>query len=1174
MSIVICRYGDFSIPDRNDLVGNALREYGEWAQMEIDVIAKFVATGDRVIDAGAFVGTHARAFSEMVGKEGMVYAFEPNPESYKYLCENAKLAPHSNISTYQIALGAQRAVGCLLADINKENLGAAKLSLDDVDSGGTALSIECLDDFALGKVDFIKADLEGMEYLMLLGGEMTISRHYPAIFLETNDLHSSSPVIAWANTRDYVVLGLIVDAFNPDNFNKRMNNMFGDARECSLLLIHRSKLVAMQATLSTLNLPVVETVDDLALLLLCKPQYFHDILKRTSFNALDLGNAIPQGAKAEIVDHSEQLAKLSQAVAEREGQITSLSQAMTEYEGQINSLSQAVAERDEKIVILTQDVAEHAIFIQRLITSNSWRITKLFRWFARLLRGDFEAAMKPVERIVSGQERRGIVDVQPVTEADFLKSSHTDFYLLQPSPIRAVNPVAVIIPIYRDAEMTKRCILAALAGIDSVRDARIIAINDASPDAGMQEMLEGLAAQWPNILFVLQNEINLGFVQTVNRGLAYLPEHDVVLLNSDVIVPEEWLQRLRNDAYSRADIGTVTPLSNNATICSFPHFITDNTAPFNLEVDVIDAAFRIDYLPCVTAPTGVGFCMYIKRACLKEVGYLDFERFGRGYGEENDFCQKILKKGWLNVISPNLYAHHEGGVSFSSEKAGLVNRAMQTIDKLHPNYHGDVQRFIRDDPLKYARIVRWLKLLSLLNKPKILHISHSLGGGVKQHIDELDRYFTYEAANLMLSPGRDENLIQVRLGITANADQIGFKIPEQYSELVDLCRGIGISAVHIHHTIGLNTRLLDLAADIDADYLVTVHDFYWLGANPTLTDKNGIYPGYYDEALQNPLYQLPKNLDIESFRLPLRKLLEGTSKVIFPSMSTKDIFDEVYKVNNFVIAPHIEFRCINAMLRNFVCKKKYVVGVLGALGREKGADLLEELASLARNNDLPFEFKLLGYAYRSLRNVVHTGPYRVDDLGDLIYLNRLDFVFFPARWPETYSYTLSYALESGLPIIAPNLGAFPERLSGRKNVLLFEHLSSPETVLSLIENFATDLASDMKVNAPCIAASGVSGDFYKNEYINIVAFSRPKANSVCLGRVIQNLEEHLYYVHDSTNKRFAAREKLLGVLWRTYTHPSLQWLARVIPYNIKRKVKRHLFQRPIHDIASINRGHK
>ena len=63
--LVAGRYGSFEIPDEKDLVANSLRLYGEWAQSEIDALANFIQEGSVVVDVGAFIGTHSRAFSGM-----------------------------------------------------------------------------------------------------------------------------------------------------------------------------------------------------------------------------------------------------------------------------------------------------------------------------------------------------------------------------------------------------------------------------------------------------------------------------------------------------------------------------------------------------------------------------------------------------------------------------------------------------------------------------------------------------------------------------------------------------------------------------------------------------------------------------------------------------------------------------------------------------------------------------------------------------------------------------------------------------------------------------------------------------------------------------------------------------------------------------------------------------
>ncbi|MDR8439764.1 glycosyl transferase, partial [Acinetobacter baumannii] len=79
---------------------------------------------------------------------------------------------------------------------------------------------------------------------------------------------------------------------------------------------------------------------------------------------------------------------------------------------------------------------------------------------------------------------------------------------------------------------------------------------------------------------------------------------------------------------------SVTPFSNNATICSFPNFCEDNELFSGMDVQSLDDEFETygKENNLVEIPTGVGFCMYIRRDCLNQVGYFDEETFGRGYG--------------------------------------------------------------------------------------------------------------------------------------------------------------------------------------------------------------------------------------------------------------------------------------------------------------------------------------------------------------------------------------------------------------------------------------------------------------------------------------------------------------------------------------------------------------
>jgi len=218
-----------------------------------------------------------------------------------------------------------------------------------------------------------------------------------------------------------------------------------------------------------------------------------------------------------------------------------------------------------------------------------------------------------------------------------------------PQPMTPPNhPVDIIVPVYRGLEDTRRCIESVLAA-DNQTPWRLIVINDASPEPEVTAWLREVAPRDPRIV-LLENDENLGFVGTVNRGMALSEQDDVLLLNSDTEVTGNWLDRIRSAAYGDQKIASVTPFSNNATICSYPRFCEDNDLPAGWDIARLDALFaRVNAGQVVDVPTGVGFCMYIRRDALRQLGLFDVEHFGKGYGEENDFCIRAYKAGWRNL---------------------------------------------------------------------------------------------------------------------------------------------------------------------------------------------------------------------------------------------------------------------------------------------------------------------------------------------------------------------------------------------------------------------------------------------------------------------------------------------------------------------------------------------
>lgn len=254
--------------------------------------------------------------------------------------------------------------------------------------------------------------------------------------------------------------------------------------------------------------------------------------------------------------------------------------------------------------------------------------------------------------------------------------------------------IDVIVPIFNAAAELRRCLDALRR--DPPDGARLVLINDASTEPPIAAML----AEFQDAL-VLHNERNLGFVGTVNRGMA-LSANDVVLLNSDTVPAPGWLDEMRRCAAADPWIGTVTPWSNNAEICSFPNWLSANPEP----ADLAALAQRIRQFAPRTSPqlpTAVGFCMLIKRAALAAVGDFDIATFGRGYGEENDFCQRLLGHGWRHVLCDSAYVVHQGGASFSPLGLKPNGENYRRLLARYPRYRVQVADFITADPLHALR---------------------------------------------------------------------------------------------------------------------------------------------------------------------------------------------------------------------------------------------------------------------------------------------------------------------------------------------------------------------------------------------------------------------------------------------------------------------------------------
>lgn len=413
------RYGPVSyFVNDASAVSRSLALYGEWAENEIAFMRHFICPGATILDIGAYLGTHTLAFARAAGPHGHVLSFEAQPLAFDILQRNvqanglpgielrnvvvADFAGTTAVPSIEVdqpgSFGSASLRSQLLPEAAGPTLGTGQSSSHDFDT-----PVVSIDSLELEACTLIKADVEGMEDLVLRGAQATIARFQPAVYVECNSIDDGLRSIAVLRTFGYDSRLHLVDAFNADNFNGSLENVFGRAREAALVGVPATE----SGRLDTLPLRPcellirIETADDLALALLNKPQYPSEILAR--------GAAAATGAAAWLHETEQRQLdaerRVQSAREEREAASAQMEAAMRQARAARSALDEARAEaamlRQTAARSLEQQEASHADERRRwqaeidalnarldaIYASTSWRLTRVVRLLGRTLLG-------------------------------------------------------------------------------------------------------------------------------------------------------------------------------------------------------------------------------------------------------------------------------------------------------------------------------------------------------------------------------------------------------------------------------------------------------------------------------------------------------------------------------------------------------------------------------------------------------------------------------------------------------------------------------------------------------------------------------------------------------------------------------------------------------------------
>lgn len=266
------------------------------------------------------------------------------------------------------------------------------------------------------------------------------------------------------------------------------------------------------------------------------------------------------------------------------------------------------------------------------------------------------------------------------------------------------NFSAIIIPTFNNEEYTIHC-------FDSIRkntkNYKIIWIDNASNPESQEKVKKFLDKN--NVPYeLILNQENLGFVKATNQGMKRALELEakyMILQNNDTEVYEGWLERMIKVAELDPKIGLVGPITSPCRswqsikniakkIPSFNNLSEYNNDPENYS-KLIEKKYKNQSIE--TKIQLAFFCTLIKAETAKDIGFLS-EEFGVGFGDDDDYCTRAMKKNWKSFIAKDVFVFHNHRTTFKSiYTRGEMNLMLEKNKEIFKRKHQD---YLNEDNFK------------------------------------------------------------------------------------------------------------------------------------------------------------------------------------------------------------------------------------------------------------------------------------------------------------------------------------------------------------------------------------------------------------------------------------------------------------------------------------------
>lgn len=618
--------------------------------------------------------------------------------------------------------------------------------------------------------------------------------------------------------------------------------------------------------------------------------------------------------------------------------------------------------------------------------------------------------------------------------------------------------IKVIVPIYNAYDDLLVCVDRLKKF--TPKDVEIFLINDASTDERIEEILRSLDGD--DQFKIHRNQENLGFTRTINFGFACSGQADVIILNSDARVTPGWVEGLYTAATSRGRVATVTAMSDRAGAFSAPEIGNDNSLPPGIaEVDYARAFRRRSLRLYPEVPTGNGFCMFISRAAINEVGVLDADSFPRGYGEENDFCMRALRKGWIHLVDDSTYVFHDRSKSFGAEKQANLEAGRKIVDQRYPEYRFLIRTFQTSSKLRLARFRARQAIEDCSSgtgiKPRIVFVLSTRTGGTPQTNGDLVSILQEDFECWVLRC--DSKILELSLysagemevvyhhNLIEKVDPLTHRSTEYDAVVHEWLTSIGPEVVHIRHLAWHSLTLAEIAKNSGAKVFYSFHDFYTLCPSLKLLDDNAHFCGGQCSAgsgkcrielWQGDHFPPLKNDWVYTWRDNMSRALAFCDGFVTTSFSARERIVRqmpALPASKFHVIPHgRDFPAFEHLQRLPDGSGPIRILVPGNIDEAKGLDLIAEILRL--DSAKHFEFHVLGGVHLSRlagekfpRLRLHD-RYAREDFAERVRAIAPHIGVVLSIWDETYCHTLTEMWSVGLPVAVLDFPTLRDRVQG------------------------------------------------------------------------------------------------------------------------------------------------